>query len=199
MSEKIVDFKEPFKKFHEWFEIAKKNKDIIEPTAMSIATVGKDLKPSLRMVLLKGFDENGFCFYTNLTSRKSREITENSNVALCFYWGALGRQVRIEGQVISIDQKEADNYFHSRPRDSQIGAWASKQSQIMENWQDLENRILAINEQFENQEIPRPPFWSGYRVIANNIEFWEEGKYRIHNRLLYKRQNNKWLLNKLYP
>jgi pyridoxamine 5'-phosphate oxidase len=199
MSEKIVDFKEPFKKFHEWFEIAKKNKDIIEPTAMSIATVGKDLKPSLRMVLLKSFDENGFCFYTNLTSRKSREITENSNVALCFYWGALGRQVRIEGQVISIDQKEADNYFHSRPRDSQIGAWASKQSQIMENWQDLENRILAINEQFENQEIPRPPFWSGYRVIANNIEFWEEGKYRIHNRLLYKRQNNKWLLNKLYP
>lgn len=199
MSEKIVDFKEPFKKFHEWFEIAKKNKDIIEPTAMSIATVGKDLKPSLRMVLLKGFDENGFCFYTNLTSRKSREITENSNVALCFYWGALGRQVRIEGKVIAVDQKEADNYFHSRPRDSQIGAWASKQSQIMENWQDLENRILAINEQFENQEIPRPPFWSGYRVIANNIEFWEEGKYRIHNRLLYKRQNNKWLLNKLYP
>lgn len=199
MSEKIVDFKEPFKKFHEWFEIAKKNKDIIEPTAMSIATVGKDLKPSLRMVLLKSFDENGFCFYTNLTSRKSREITENSNVALCFYWGALGRQVRIEGKVIAVDQKEADNYFHSRPRDSQIGAWASKQSQIMENWQDLENRILAINEQFENQEIPRPPFWSGYRVIANNIEFWEEGKYRIHNRLLYKRQNNKWLLNKLYP
>ena len=199
MSEKIVDFKEPFKKFHEWFEIAKKNKDIIEPTAMSIATVGKDLKPSLRMVLLKGFDENGFCFYTNLTSRKSREITENSNVALCFYWGALGRQVRIEGQVISIDQKEADNYFHSRPRDSQIGAWASKQSQIMDNWQDLENRISIIGKQFENQEIPRPPFWSGYRVIANNIEFWEEGKYRIHNRLLYKRQNNKWLLNKLYP
>jgi len=199
MSEKIVDFKEPFKKFHEWFEIAKKNKDIIEPTAMCIATVGKDLKPSLRMVFVKGFDENGFCFYTNLTSRKSREITENSNVALCFYWGALGRLGRIEGQVISIDQKEADNYFHSRPRDSQIGAWASKQSQIMENWQDLENRILASNEQFENQEIPRPPFWSGYRVIANNIEFWEEGKYRIHNRLLYKRQNNKWLLNKLYP
>lgn len=199
MSEKIVDFKEPFKKFHEWFEIAKKNKDIIEPTAMSIATVGKDLKPSLRMVLLKSFDENGFCFYTNLTSRKSREIAENSNVALCFYWGILGKQVRIEGQVISIDQKEADNYFHSRPRDSQIGAWASKQSQIMEDWQDLENRISIIGKQFENQEIPRPAFWSGYRVVANNIEFWEEGKYRIHNRLLYKRQNNKWLLNKLYP
>ncbi len=199
MSEKIVDFNEPFKKFHEWFEIAKKNKDIIEPTAMSIATVGKDLKPSLRMVLLKSFDENGFCFYTNLTSRKSREIIENSHVALCFYWAILGRQVRIEGKVIAVDQKEADNYFHSRPRDSQIGAWASKQSQIMDNWQDLEDRILAINKQFENQEIPRPPFWSGYRVVADNIEFWEEGKYRIHNRLLYKKQNNKWLLNKLYP
>lgn len=199
MIQNKVNHKIPFEIFEKWFNEASLNSQIIEPSAMCLATSTLDNKPSARMVLLKKFDERGFCFYTNLTSRKGQELKNNSSVALCFYWGILGRQVRIEGEVESVSQIEADEYFASRRRESRIGAWASKQSQKMENWQEFENRITEISNQFENQEIPRPVFWSGFRVKPQKIEFWEEGDFRIHRRHLYEKAVDGWIVNEIYP
>lgn len=197
----IVDFNIPFQKFQEWLEKAKSNKEIVEPTAMCLATVDENNSPSARMVLLKKFDESGFCFFTNLTSRKGKELSQNQNVALCFYWGILGLQIRIEGKIESVTIKEADDYFTSRHRGSQIGAWASKQSCEMQEWQEFQDRISKITEDFTGQEIPRPPFWSGFRVIPKRIEFWSEGEFRIHNREVFVKIDNqqKWQVQKLYP
>ena len=196
-----ANFQEPFELFAQWFKKAQSNKSIVEPTAMCISTVDESGKPSSRMVLLKHFDESGFCFYTNLTSRKSRQLEENSNIALCFYWGILGYQVRIEGKVKKVTQKEADDYFASRRRESQIGAWASKQSYEMKEKGDLATRIKEITASFEGQNVPRPPFWSGYRVAPSRIEFWQEGDFRIHDRKLFKLAKDKksWKVNILYP
>lgn len=197
----IVDFNIPFQKFQEWLEKAKSNKEIVEPTAMCLATVDENNSPSARMILLKKFDESGFCFFTNLTSRKGKELSQNQNVALCFYWGILGLQIRIEGKIESVTIKEADDYFTSRRRGSQIGAWASKQSCEMQEWQEFQDRISKITEDFTGQEIPRPPFWSGFRVIPKRIEFWSEGEFRIHNREVFVKIENqqKWQVQKLYP
>ncbi|NBV07444.1 MAG: pyridoxamine 5'-phosphate oxidase [Proteobacteria bacterium] len=195
----IIDHKVPFDIFSEWLKKATTKPEIIEPTAMCLSTVDENNCPSSRMVLLKKFDEKGFCFFTNLTSRKGRELNNNQNVALCFYWGILGMQIRIEGKVENVTNKEADDYFASRRRGSQIGAWASKQSCEMENWQEFENRINEIEENFFNQEVSRPPFWSGFRVIPKKIEFWQEGDFRIHKRELYTKQIKGWKLSKLYP
>jgi pyridoxamine 5'-phosphate oxidase len=189
----------PFKKFSEWFEKAKKEKSIVEPTATCLSTVDEKGKPSSRMILLKKFDESGFCFFTNLTSRKGKELSQNQNVALCFYWGVLGLQIRIEGTVEKVSSKEADDYFSSRRRESQIGAWASKQSCEMKDWSEFEMRIKKISDDFKGQEIPRPPFWSGFRVVPNVIEFWEEGDFRIHRREVYERKVDGWEVKKLYP
>jgi pyridoxamine 5'-phosphate oxidase len=199
MIQNKVNHKIPFEIFEKWFNEATNNSKIVEPSAMCLATSNFDNKPSSRMVLLKKFDERGFCFYTNLTSRKGQELKNNLSVALCFYWGILGRQVRIEGEVESVSQAEADEYFASRRRESRIGAWASKQSQKMENWQEFENRITEISNQFENQEIPRPVFWSGFRVKPQKIEFWEEGDFRIHRRHLYEKTVDGWNVNEIYP
>lgn len=196
---KKTSFSEPFQKFSEWFDLAIAKKEIIEPTAMCLATVDEKNSPSARMVLLKKFDEKGFCFFTNLTSRKSRELKQNKNVALCFYWGILGLQIRIEGAVEPVSLQEADDYFASRRRDSQIGAWASKQSQEMENWREFEDRILQVSKDFAGQEISRPPFWSGYRVVPKAIEFWQEGEFRIHKREVYERFEDGWRVKKIYP
>lgn len=195
------NFNIPFQQFHEWFNAAQDNSSIVEPTAMCLATVDENNCPSSRMVLLKSFDERGFCFFTNLTSRKGRELAHNPNVALCFYWGVLGRQVRIEGAVEKVSLKEADDYFASRRRGSQIGAWASKQSCEMKNWQEFQERISTITEDFADQDVPRPPFWSGFRVIPKKIEFWSEGDFRIHTRELFERKNGEisWEIKKLYP
>jgi pyridoxamine 5'-phosphate oxidase len=190
---------EPFHIFSNWLKDAESNSQIVEPTAMCLATVGSDHKPSSRMVLLKTFDENGFCFFTNLTSRKAGELNAHHNVALCFYWGVLGRQVRIEGSVEKVTIKEADDYFASRRRGSQIGAWASKQSSPMSSKEAFENRIKQIETDFANQEIPRPPFWSGFRVRPELIEFWEEGDFRIHTRTVYKKTEDGWEVVMLYP
>jgi len=151
------------------------------------------------MVLLKKFDERGFCFFTNLNSRKSHELNNNHFVALCFYWGALRKQVRIEGYVEKVSDIEADEYFSSRRPESRIGAWASRQSQKMNNWQEFMDRIDAIKQKFHNQDIPRPNFWSGFRVIPNSIEFWQEGDFRIHERHLYKKIQDGWIVDQLYP
>ncbi len=197
----IVNFNIPFQKFQEWLEKAKSNKEIVEPTAMCLATVDENNSPSARMILLKKFDESGFCFFTNLTSRKGKDLSQNQNVALCFYWGILGLQIRIEGKIESVTIKEADDYFTSRRRGSQIGAWASKQSCEMKEWQEFQDRISKITEDFTGQEIPRPPFWSGFRVIPKRIEFWSEGEFRIHNREVFVKIENqqKWQVQKLYP
>lgn len=198
---KITNFEEPFILFDEWFKKAKSNTHIKEPTAMSLATVDKNGKPSLRMVLLKKYDYEGFCFFTNLTSRKGKELNLNPHVALCFYWQDLGYQIRIEGEVEKTTAREADEYFATRHRQSQIGAWASKQSQIIENENDFIERVKAISEDFKNQEIVRPPFWSGFRVKPQSIEFWEEGQYRLHKRIHYSKIENqpKWEKSELYP
>lgn len=199
MSQKKNYTAEPFKKFSEWFEKASATKEIIEPTAMCLATVDENHHPSSRMVLLKNFDERGFCFYTNLTSRKGKELMQNTNVALCFYWGVLGRQLRIEGAVEKVTIKEADDYFASRRRGSQIGAWASKQSHEMSEWSEFEERIKKVSADFEGQEVPRPPFWSGFRVVPKRIEFWEEGEFRIHKREVFERVIDGWKVKKIYP
>ena len=199
MIQNKVNHKIPFELFEKWFNDAINNSQIIEPSAMCLATCTLENKPSARMVLLKKFDERGFCFYTNLTSRKGRELRSNPNVALCFYWGKLGRQVRIEGEIEPVSDLEADEYFASRRRESKIGAWASKQSKKMENWQEFENRIKDISQQFENQEVERPVFWSGFRVKPIAIEFWEEGDFRIHHRHLYEKASDGWIINEIYP
>ncbi len=197
---KICDYSAPFQKFKEWFDEAQAHKEIIEPTAMCLSTVGEDNKPSSRMVLLKKYDERGFCFFTNLTSRKGRELKNNKNVALCLYWGALGRQIRIEGEIEKVSQKEADDYFASRRRGSQIGAWASKQSHAMRCWSDFERRLDEFTQEFDDLQIPRPPFWSGFRVKPQYIEFWQEGEFRIHKREVYKKlANDGWQVQMLYP
>jgi len=197
--ESKTNYSAPFLLFKDWFDQANQNQQIIEPTAMCLATVGVDNKPSSRMVLLKKFDERGFCFFTNLNSRKSHELNNNHFVALCFYWGALRKQVRIEGYVEKVSDIEADEYFSSRRPASRIGAWASRQSQKMNNWQEFMDRIDAIKQKFHNQDIPRPNFWSGFRVIPNSIEFWQEGDFRIHERHLYKKIQDGWIVDQLYP
>lgn len=199
IKDKKISFAEPFQKFSEWFNKAQLRSEIIEPSAMCLATVDENNHPSARMVLLKKFDERGFCFFTNLTSRKGRELIKNQNVALCFYWGILGMQIRIEGAVEKVSAKEADDYFSSRRRGSQIGAWASKQSCEMENWQEFEDRLKEIEENFNQQEIPRPPFWSGFRVVPKRIEFWHEGEFRLHKREVYVRNIDGWEFSLIYP
>ena len=197
----ITDFDIPFKKFQEWLIKAESNKNIVEPTAMCLATVDDNNCPSSRMVLLKKFDERGFCFFTNLTSRKGAELAKNPNVALCFYWGIIGSQIRIEGRIEKVTSKEADDYFASRRRESQIGAWASKQSCQMQELSEFQTRIDQITTDFSGQEIPRPPFWSGFRVVPKRIEFWSEGEFRIHQREVFiKSEDEKsWQIQKLYP
>ena len=170
-----------------------------EPTAMVLATVNAEGRPSARVVLLKGFDDNGFVFFTNLESRKGRELQAHPFAALCFHWPALERQVRIEGRVVNVPDAEADAYFASRPRGSQIGAWASKQSQPLATREELEARVRSFEKKFAGGEVPRPPFWSGFRVIPDRIEFWEARVSRLHDRTVYLRQNGMWMMEKLYP
>lgn len=196
---KTAAFQEPFEKFSTWLSQATSKAEIIEPTAMCLATVDEKNRPSSRMILLKNFDERGFCFFTNLTSRKGGELEKNPNVALCFYWGVLGFQVRIEGKVEAVSTQEADDYFASRRRGSQIGAWSSKQSQEMQTWEEFQERIAKTTEDFAGQEITRPPFWSGFRVVPKRIEFWQEGEFRIHQREVFERCGEGWEVRRVYP
>lgn len=194
-----TSLQEPFDKFKLWLEQACDHKNIVEPTAMCLTTIDENNLPSSRMVLLKKFDERGFCFYTNLTSRKGKNLIANPNVALCFYWGVLGFQVRIEGAVEKVSIQEADEYFASRSRESQIGAWASKQSCEMKDWQEFEDRIKNIADDFQDREVSRPPFWSGFRVVPTKIELWQEGEFRVHKREVYERYLDGWNLKLIYP
>ena len=191
---------DPLELFADWYEEAKKN-ELNDPNAMSLATVDINGIPSVRIVLLKGFDVDGFVFYTNLQSRKANEFKNNPNVAVCFHWKSLQRQVRIEGQVSKVSDKEADEYFKSRARLSRLGAWASKQSEILESRDHLLARLKTFEEKYDGETIPRPSHWSGNRIAAKKIEFWEDGKFRLHDRFIFERQSidGPWTKARLYP
>jgi pyridoxamine 5'-phosphate oxidase len=170
-----------------------------DPNAVALATVGRDGHPSVRMVLLKSADSRGFVFFTNLESRKGRQLDENAHAALCFHWKSLRRQVRVEGAVTPVTTEEADAYFASRPRDSQIGAWASSQSRPLEGRFELEKRVAQFAIKFGLGRIERPAYWSGFRVAPERIEFWEERPFRLHDRLVYHRRDGGWATERLYP
>ena len=188
----------PLKFFETWFEEAEATEPDV-PNAMSLSTVNAKGRVSSRMVLLKGYDQRGFVFYTNIGSRKGRDIFENTSVALLFHWKSLKRQVRVTGAAEQVDAEEANTYFASRSRGSQVGAWASRQSGNLQNRYLLEETINEFEKKFADKAIPRPPFWAGYRVIPHEIEFWEEGDFRLHNRILYSLENSVWSKSLLYP
>jgi len=189
---------EPFVPFARWFDLATKSEPLAE--TMTLATATSDGRPSLRAVLLKGADRSGFVFYTNLDSRKAAELDANPQAALCFHWKSLGRQVRIEGQVAAVSDDAADAYFASRPRDSQLGAWASDQSRPLASRAVLEARLAAYRRQYaEHPVVPRPANWSGFRVAPLRIEFWQEQPNRLHDRVLFTRDGDRWLKERLFP
>jgi pyridoxamine 5'-phosphate oxidase len=190
---------DPIELFRQWFADAEAAEPEY-PNAMTLATADAEGRPSARMVLLKGLDDRGFVFYTNLTSRKGRELAENPHAALVFYWKSLTRQVRIEGAIESVSGEDADAYFASRPRLSQIGAWASKQSTPLEGRFELEKRVAKYTAKFNVGAIPRPDFWSGFRLVPARIEFWKEEAFRLHDRSLYTRAGDGgWQMEKLFP
>ena len=190
--------KDPFELFANWYEDAEANEPN-DPNAMALASVGDDGMPSVRMVLLKAFDERGFVFYTNFESRKGQQLQANPRAGLCLHWKSLRRQVRVEGDVAQVSDEEADAYFTTRPRDSQIGAWASDQSRPLQGRFELERRVARLAAKFAVGMIPRPPYWSGFRVRPRRIEFWREGAFRLHERIVYHRIENGWQTERLFP
>ena len=189
---------DPIELFRQWFADAEAAEPEY-PNAMTLATADAQGRPSARMVLLKGVDARGFVFYTNLSSRKGRELAENPHAALVFYWKSLTRQVRVEGAIEAVSGAEADDYFASRPRLSQLGAWASKQSTPLEGRFELEKRVAKYTAKFNVGAIPRPEFWSGFRLVPERIEFWKEEAFRLHDRSLYSRADGVWRMEKLFP
>jgi pyridoxamine 5'-phosphate oxidase len=199
LSQTFTKFSEPFLKFDEWFKQAINSK-IIDATAFTLATATPDGRPSARILLLKKYNERGFCFFTNYNGRKSIELEKNPHAAMCFYWDVLDKQIRIEGRVEKLSADESDEYFNSRPPESRIGAIVSKQSTELESYEKLLQEISEATKKFANTEIKRPENWGGWRVIPERIEFWQAGQYRIHQREVYKiTESNTWTLEKLYP
>jgi pyridoxamine 5'-phosphate oxidase len=194
------DLDDPIKLFGEWFEEAKKN-EINDPNALALSTADKSGIPSVRMVLLKGFSDNGFVFYTNFNSKKSIELKENPNASLCFHWKSLLRQIRISGKISKVSDDEADKYYNTRSYGSKIGAWASNQSSILKNRNELYKSIEEYKKKYPDEnKVPRPKHWSGWSLNPENIEFWLDGENRIHQRLKYYKTNNKnWQKNLLCP
>jgi pyridoxamine 5'-phosphate oxidase len=192
---------DPIDLFKQWLADAQAlpREQVPEPTAFALATVSEDGQPSVRMVLLKDVDQRGFVFYTNLESRKARELTGNRRAAMNFHWPQLERQVRVEGRVSRVADTEADAYFASRARGSQIGAWASRQSRPMERATDLETRVAEFEAKYAAGPVPRPPFWSGFRIEPAVIEFWKGKPSRLHDRQVYHRDGDGWRVQILYP
>ena len=193
-------YREALDTFAHLLERAKQSEDV-EPTAMTLSTLGKNGRPSARTVLLKAFDERGFVFYTNFESHKGRQIASNPQAALLFLWKHLDNiiQARIEGTVEPVTADEADTYFASRPRESQIGAWASKQSATLDSRETFDQQIAFYEKKFEGIDVPRPPHWSGFRVVPEMIEFWYGAEFRLHERQCYERVNGEWTKRMLFP
>lgn len=188
----------PFSLFGTWFEDAKRS-EASDPNAMTVATVGANGRPASRTVLLKNWDERGFVFYGNLGSRKAQDMQATPYVALLFHWKSLQRQIRIEGKVVPVEGGEADAYFATRPRASQLGAWASLQSQPLESRAQFEARLSEMDARFAGQDVPRPAFWSGWRLVPDYFEFWQGVDFRLHDRLIYKLTTQGWESGRLYP
>ena len=189
---------DPLALFRELFAAAAASESA-DPTAAALATADAGGRPAVRMVLVKGVDESGFRFFTNLESRKAVELAENPRAALCFWWPVLGRQVRVEGDVTRLDDAACDAYFASRPRDSQVGAWASRQSAVLGSRPELLARVTEAAERYAGAQVPRPPFWAGFLLVPSAIEFWAAGEHRLHERELFRRVDGGWTREWLYP
>ena len=198
----LIDIKKlnnnPIKEFEIWFKKAKKE-NIIEPNAMILSTISKNNLLNSRTVLLKNITDKGFVFFTNYESRKANDIMHNNNVSVVFLWKKIERQVIIKGTAVKITKRDSKKYFDSRPEKSKIAAWASKQSKELHNSNDLINRFKDFENKFKNKLIPYPNFWGGYIIHPNSIEFWQGRSSRMHDRILYKKEKNKWNINRLYP
>jgi pyridoxamine 5'-phosphate oxidase len=190
--------KNPLIQFTKWYESIL-NSNSNEPTAMMLSTADVNGNPSARIVLLKEFDDSGFVFYTNYESRKGKNLKENPKAALTVFWDEQRRQIRIEGTVEKISRETSKKYFSSRPRESQIGAWVSAQSSVIQNRKFLENKFDELDKRFGNEEIPLPDFWGGYKVIPNYFEFWQGRENRLHDRICYKKENDEWKIFRLAP
>ena len=196
----FLDLDDPLKLFEKWFNEAKKN-EINDPNALALGTASKTGVPSVRMVLLKDFDKNGFVFYTNLNSQKGNELKENPNATMCFHWKSLLRQIRIVGTLNLVDDKTADDYYNTRAYESRIGAWASKQSSVLKNREELLDSLEIFKKKYNDKDnVPRPDHWSGWNLKPSSIEFWLDGDNRIHERLKYfLDENNNWVKKLLSP
>ncbi|MDP6680367.1 MAG: pyridoxamine 5'-phosphate oxidase [Pelagibacteraceae bacterium] len=195
----FTDLNDPIELFKLWIAEADKN-EIKDPNASSLATANNAGEPDVRIILLKEINSKGFVFYTNLNSPKSQDLKKNPKAAMCFYWKSINRQVKILGNVIQVDDEEADHYFKSRPYGSRIGAWASDQSNVMKSTSEILKKIENLQKKYKNEkEIPRPPFWSGWQLEPLSIEFWLRGENRIHERLRYKKVDSGWKKEILYP
>ncbi len=193
----IEHIKDPFVLFKKWYDLACKT-EINDPNAMTLSTISNN-QPSSRVVLLKSYDEIGLVFYTNSNSKKGKSIKVNNNVALNFHWKTQNRQIRIEGNANIVSKEVADSYFKTRPRNSQIGAWSSNQSDDLSSRDELIKSINGFEMKYKDKDIPRPSHWNGYLVMPNLIEFWQEMPFRVHDRVLYFKSDNSWKIKKLYP
>lgn len=191
---------DPFTLFKQWMDEASST-EISDPNAAALATADKNGFPHVRMVLLKSHDEDGFVFYTNMTSQKGHDLADNPNASICVFWKSLYRQVRVEGAIEQVSDQEADAYFNSRPKGSRIGAWASNQSSPLKSRQDMESRIEELEQRYKDEEnIPRPEYWTGYRIKPNRFEFWIGREHRLHDRFEFTMsKNNEWENRRLYP
>ncbi|SHI38991.1 pyridoxamine 5'-phosphate oxidase [Aquimarina spongiae] len=189
----------PFQLFSDWFKEVEESGGVEETNAMTLTTLGLDGFPKARVVLLKEFDHNGFIFYSNYESEKAKAMDSNNKVCISFFWPNLERQVIIKGRVEKVSEEKSESYFRSRPRGSQLGAWASRQSEIINSRTVLENQLQSLEDKFEGKDIPKPSFWGGYQIIPSEFEFWQGRANRLHDRIRYQKEGDQWMTKRLSP